>query len=214
MQQHPLLFISCGVLICGLSGAPALAGAPLALTATSITMPSSGNGSSEFTLSGIPGNGTVVIGCVYSGPISTLSTDKIPFCVSGASGAAVPVQEIPVTAGETLTGTVTFYPFGTVIPLAMNRAPSRSGPLPAAGLALAGALMLGFGLRRGRRRWLALAVIAVGALAGVSAISGCGGLSNAMTPGSYQYTITAAYQDTGTPVLSAILNTNVEVTVP
>jgi hypothetical protein len=34
-----------------------------------------------------------------------------------------------------------------------------------------------------------------------------------MTPGTYQYTILTSYQDTASPILSAILNTNVEVTV-
>ena len=34
-----------------------------------------------------------------------------------------------------------------------------------------------------------------------------------MTPGSYPYTITANYQDTATPILSAILEANIVVTV-
>jgi hypothetical protein len=208
MQRYRLLILS-GLLAAAFlstSGAPALASAPLAIAATNVTMPSSGNGVSNFTITGIPGAGTVTIGCLYSGTLS-IANLRIPSCTYG------PVATIPVTAGQTLTGTIQFYPFGAAIPVGLHRTPRRLGHLSAAGLALAGALMLGFGLRRGRRRWFALALFAVGALAGMAGISGCGGLSNAMTPGTYQYTILTSYQDTASPILSAILNTNVEVTV-
>jgi hypothetical protein len=212
-MQRYRLFIFLGLLaavICGLSGARALASSGLAMTASNVTMPSSGHGVSNFTISGFPGDGTVIIGCVYAG---TNYEIKIPYCLSGASSAAVPVVRIPVTAGQTLTGTINFYPFGAVdpFPVKFHKAPGANH-LPAAGLALAGALMLGFGLRRKAQRWFAMALFAVGALAAASGISGCGG--NSMTPGTYPYTITAAYQDTSNALLDSILNVNVEVTVP
>jgi hypothetical protein len=65
MQRHRLLFLAGLLLteICGLSGARALSTSGPTITATGLTMPSSGNGSSQFTMTGSPGNGTVIIGC-------------------------------------------------------------------------------------------------------------------------------------------------------
>jgi hypothetical protein len=204
--------IFLGLLAAGLfalSGARALASSGLAMTATNVTMPSSGNGVSNFSISGFPGNGTVIIGCVYAG---TNIEAKIPYCLSGASSASVPVERIPVTAGQTLTGTIDFYPPTTILPAALRKAPRPFNRLPAATLALAGALMLGFGFRRKAPRWFAMALFAVGVLAAASGISGCS--ANSMTPGTYPYTITANYQDTSDAMLDSILNTNIEVTVP
>jgi hypothetical protein len=205
MQRHRLLLLSGLLLtaICGLTGARALAASGPTITATGLTMPSSGNGSSSYTITGIPGAGTVIMNCLFTG---TITEAKIPFCEGG------PVVSIPVTAGQTLTGTVTFYPYGTIVPVRLHRSP-RTNCLPAAGLALAGVLMLGFGLRRKSPRWVVAILFAVGALVGASGISGCGGLSKSMTPGTYQYTIVATYQDTATPILSAIMETNIEVAV-
>lgn len=175
--------------------------APPVLTATNVTMPSSGNGSSEYTLTGIPDAGTVTIGCLFTG---TVSTAKIPNCTA-------PFPIINVTKGQTLTGSVPFYPFGAAVPVGLHRTTHRTGGLQMAGLTVAGLLLLGLGYRRQARRWLALTMLAAGTLAG--AVSGCGGLSTAMTPGTYQYTITASYQDTVSPTSSAILDAKVNVTV-
>jgi hypothetical protein len=182
----------------------ALANAPISITATNVTMPSSGNGQSQYTVTGIPTAGTVSVDCLFSGAISNA---KIPNCTYG------PLVATPVTAGQTLTGTIQFYPFGVATPVGLHRAPRRSGHLPAGGVALAGVLMLGF--RRKAWRWLAVAMLAVGSLAGMSGISGCGGLgfSNAMTPGTYQYTIVAAYNSSTPTILGSIADANVEVTV-
>jgi hypothetical protein len=90
--------------------------------------------------------------------------------------------------------------------------PLPLGHLPAADLALAGALMLGFGLRRRASRWLTLLLLAAGAMAGTVGISGCTA-GNPMTSGTYQYTITAAYNN---PLNNVITTTtaNINVTVP
>src|ERR1035441_8166797 len=111
-MQKSRLFVSLGSLvavICGLSGARALASTPYAITATNVTMPSSGYGSSQFTVTGIPGAGTVTIGCLYTGPITAA---KIPeYC--GTVGA----PGIPVQAGETtFSGTILFIPYGQMPP--------------------------------------------------------------------------------------------------
>lgn len=173
------------------------------MTATNVMMPSSGNGTSNYTITGIPGAGTVTIGCLYSG---TISTARIPNCTA-------PFPIINVTAGQTVTGSVPFYPFGAAVPVGLHKAPYRSGGLQLAGLALGGVLIFGFGFRRSLRRWLVPAVLAAGMLAGASVLSGCVGLSTAMTPGTYQYTITASYQDTASPTSGAILNAKINVIV-
>ncbi len=83
------------------------------------------------------------------------------------------------------------------------------------GLALAGALLLGIGLRRGARNWLALALLGVGTLAGVAGISACsgGGGTNGMTPGTYEYAIVANFNLANTNLLITT-NTTISVTVP
>ena len=195
-MRHPRLIVLFGLLlavICGFSGAPALAVTPFALTATDVTMPSSGTGISHYTITSIPDAGTVTISCLYTGPVSKAN---IPSCTYNLS-----FTPIPVTAGQTLTGTVNFYGFGQ---------------LPAAGFMLLGGLMLGLGFRRKLWRWLAVAVLALGTLACVSGMNGCGGKGTIMmpTPGTYQYTIYATYVDSVNPTQGTILSTNVNVTVP
>ncbi len=206
MQRHRLLIFlgSLAAVICGLPAARALSTTSVSITATNVTMPSSGNGVSNYTINGIPASGTVTVGCLYSGAISTA---RIPSCTYG------PIVSTAVTAGEIVNGTIQFYPFGAAVPVGLRKAPRPSGHLPAAGLGLAGILMVGLGARRRKSRWFTLAVFAACALAGLAGISGCGGLSTAMTSGTYQYTITADYQDTGAPILSAIVSTTIEVTV-
>lgn len=191
---------------CELCGAQT--GTPFAITASNLTMPSitvtttTGGvtsihlGSSAFSVTGIPGAGTMTIGCQYSGPVTDA---KIPEAC-GTVGA----PGIPIAARETtLTGTVYFVPYGMTIPSLgkLDNAPRLPGHLPAAGLALAGALMLGFGLRRRRRRWLALVLFAAGALAGSIGISACSAGDPGMTPGTYQYTISAGFQPSNTNVI-------------
>jgi hypothetical protein len=204
-SRFATLFSLLLAVVCAPSGARALSVTPFSITATSVTMPSSGNGQSQYTVTGIPTAGTVSVDCLFTG---TISTAKIPNCTYG------PLVAIPVTAGQTLTGSIQFYPFGAAVPLGLHRAPRHSGPLPAASLALADVLMLGFGFRRKAWRWLAVALLAVGTLAGMSGISGCGGLSESMTPGTYQYTIVATYNSSTPAILGALSSTNVEVTVP
>jgi hypothetical protein len=210
MQGNRKLILAGSLLaiVCGLSGLRALAVTPYAITASNVTMPSSGLGSSQFTVSGIPGAGAVTIGCVYSGPVTVA---KIPQ-LCGPVGAPT----IPVPAGETtFSGTILFVPFGQAPPPGLGKlrgAPLPSGHLPATCLALAGALLLGFGFRRRARRWLTMVVFAAGTLVGLAGISGCVKV-DIMTPGTYQYTISAGFIETGTNVIQTAI-TNINVTVP
>jgi hypothetical protein len=120
-----------------------------------------------------------------------------------------------VQAGETLNGDIVFVPFGQGPPPylgELQNAPRPSGHLPASGLALAGALLFGFGLRRRARRWLVTTLFAVITLAGVAGISACAGGSNGMTPGTYQYTISAGFSQNNGPTIETT-STTINVTL-
>jgi hypothetical protein len=75
-------------------------------------------------------------------------------------------------------------------------------------------LIAGAGLRRTARGWLALILIAGALLAGLAAISACGGSTNGMTPGTYQYTISADNEANPMTPLGQGVSTTVTVTVP
>lgn len=176
---------------------PAAALPGYAISATSVRMPESGLGASQYTVTGIPMTGTLNIACAYSGPSTPA---HIPTCTYG------PVVAYSVTAGQTFTGTVFFYPYGSAIPLSQH----RERHLPPAALALAGGLLLGLCRRRGLLRSLLLVFCALVAFA---ALSGCiAGVSD-MTAGQYQYTITATNtpQNSAAPVSAA---TTITVSIP
>ena len=61
------------------------------MTATNVTMPSSGDGASQYTVTGIPASGTVTISCLFTG---TITTARIPECAAG------PIASTQVTAGQ------------------------------------------------------------------------------------------------------------------
>ncbi len=114
-----------------------------------------------------------------------------------------------MSAGDvTYNGTVYFVPYGQgpIASLAEVRGVPRSlRGLPVVALAL----MLCFGSRR--RRGLLLALFAVFGLVGAVGMSGCGsGSSTAMTPGTYPYTISTGFSETGG---SAMQNASTTVTL-
>jgi hypothetical protein len=187
---------------CGFSGERALAaGTPIfAVTATNVTMPSTGNGSSQYTVTAIPLAGTLSVTCRYAGATTTA---KIPDCSYG------PIVAIPVTAGQTVTGAVDFYPYGSAVPLGLHRPRRGTNHVPAGGLVLAGALLLGF--RRRGRRWLGLCVFAAGTLF-IAGITACGS-SSGMTPGIYPYTITVDNEENPRTPLGQGASTTIDVTV-
>ncbi|MGA7857027.1 MAG: hypothetical protein WCA11_03820 [Terracidiphilus sp.] len=192
------------VLCVGTAGLAPHAGASSAYTiaATNVTMPMSGNGSTQYTVSGIPMTGTLYVSCQYAGTGTKL---KIPDCNYGPVKAPT-----PVTAGQTLKGTILFYPYGAAVPAGLRRMRAT----PWTGLTLAGVLLLGFRLRGRTRRLLAVVVLAVVTFGGLAAISACGGNPNAMTPGTYQYTLTADNEASPTTPLGQGVSTTISVTVP
>lgn len=219
MQKYrlPALLGILAVVAVMLSGAPLWAAATpsFTITATNVTLSSStssGAGSSSFTLTSVNGYaGQVRVGC--QPPIPPAGV-KVPYCGYGVpipTGAAVPAEPpITLTANEAVPGTISFYnaavPCGNPCPVNLPSQGHRGLPQ---GLALAGALFFGFGFRRRAARWLTLTLLAVGALAGLAAISACGGDNNVVTPGTYTYTISATDVTT-----SVSVTTSINVTVP
>ncbi len=187
--------ILCGLALVLVTGVPSRAAtAPFAIAATDVTMTRSGTAISQFTITGIPLDGTIYLRCAYAG--NTAMEKMVPIC------PMTPPRLYTVTAGGTLQGPITFYP-------PTNVAIPASAPV--AGAALAAVLLLGLGFRRRCRGCLALLALCVACLAGMTA---CGGSNNGMTPGTYPYTITAVNNATSTTPLSVMVNTTINVTVP
>lgn len=215
-----LFFLSLLTSSCVLCSVSALAATPFDITAANLTMSAdvppttSGGttsiqmGSSQFTVTGVVG-GTLTIGCRYSGSVTQA---RIP----QQCGIVGPGQ-VPVQAGETtLSGTVYFVPYGQGPVPSLAQLPSVPRPSnrpPATPLAVAGALIFGFGFLRRARRTLLLAALAACSLAGAAGMSSCGGgNSNTMTPGTYPYTISAAFTETGSNAIQTA-STTITLTV-
>jgi len=173
------------------------------LTATDVTESSSGTtgtGVSTFALTSVGGyTGSVQIVCDPPTPPSGV---KVPFCNNGP----IADPSYTLTGNRTVTGKVGFYnapiPAG-VVSLPRHRS---QGPVPA--LALAGMLLWGIAKRRRAARFLTLILFAAGSLASLAGIAACGGSSNAVTPGTYVYTLTASDHASNTVTAS------IHVTVP
>ena len=182
-----------------------MAAGNFAVAATNVTMPRSGAGSTQLTVTAVPLPGYLTVSCIYAGanPMA-----KVPRC---GGGTAV---MIPVIAGQTVTATEQLYPYGSIIPVDLQTAPRGRSRAPAAPLALAAGLLLGFGLRRGGLRWLSLAVLAVAGLAGMAALSACSGSMNSMTPGTYAYTVSVVNYPSNGSGVAVQATTTMMVTVP
>jgi hypothetical protein len=214
-MQHRRTFLLVASLLAftaAYSGRNALASAPsFTITATNVTMSSnaaSGTGSTSITLTSVNGYAGTV-GIICSGPTES-GASNLPICNLG--GPAYVAFET-LTANQTASGTVAFYNSHPPCNPCPVNLPRRAGHRLPVGLALAGALVFGFGFQRKAPRWLVLILVTVGSLAGLAGISACGGNSanNVVTPGTYTYTLSAV--DMNTPP-SASVTTSVTVTVP
>ncbi len=166
------------------------------LTASNVTLPGGGNpGITHFTLASINGYaGKLVVNAQYSG--SEMNA-KPPNC--GIHVAPL----FTLNANSTVSGTLTCYPYGTVVPLARQRPKDLRYRGPVLALALAGWFVFRRRLRATAGRWLGLLVL--GAI-GAAGLAACGG--NGLS-GNYPFTITAT--DT---VSQASVSTSITVTVP
>ncbi len=171
----------------------AAAAAPFTVTATNVTMGTMAV--SQFTVTGIPLTGTLAIGCAFAG--ESMMASKAPICPM-----TPPQAPYQVIAGGSVKGAIAFYPPGGPIPAGA----------PVAGAMLAGALLLGVSLqRRAARGLLAMGMLGMACLAGMT---GCGGSSNGMTPGTYPFTISATNESGSTTPLGQQVSTTITVTVP
>jgi hypothetical protein len=147
--------------------------------------------STQYTVTGIPITGTVMINCTNATPIDP--PIKTPYCNPG-----LPPHAIQVVAGQTLTGVIQFY--------------ASPVPLPASFVFWPVALLLGLTLRK-RRRWMLLSTT-INALVVAMAISGCGGNSNGLPPGTYPFTVSAVNSAASGQGPSYLAQTTVTVKVP
>jgi hypothetical protein len=174
------------------------------LTASNATMPTSGAGSIPFTVTSVDGySGSFAVGC--SPPDVSA---KLPACSGGGPALALiyTLSANGVAQGDIPLSAAFCSPSGPC-PVKFPRTRTR---FPG-GLALAGALLVGLGLMRRRARWFTLLVLAVSMLAGVAGITSCAG-GKTLTPGVWQYTVTATSIESSPPLISA--STTVNVTVP
>jgi hypothetical protein len=166
-----------------LESLPAHAATPsFTISATNVTMPSSGDGSIPFVLTSVDGYiGTVAVQCPE---VNAPAGARIPYCGGG------PVFAFDLTADETVNGNLALTPYGVPVPLA------------------AGGLLIGLALRRRKGGWPTLALVLAGTLASLGEAVGCGGGTSSMTPGTYPYTITATNAKTNV-VVSTTANVTV-----
>jgi hypothetical protein len=206
MQRYRLLVLFGFLLTASfvVSASPAQPAKPdFVIAATNVTMTSAGStgtGSAAYTLTSLDGyTGTVQVAC---DPPNPPAGGKIPYCGGG------PVRPpYTLTANQVVTGSISLY--NIAVP-ALVSLPGRGGHRLAQGLALAGMLLFGFGFRRKAARWLTLTLFAMGTLVVLGEISACGANNNnAVTPGTYAYTVIAT--DINTSVSSSA---TINVTVP
>jgi hypothetical protein len=193
--------LAAGLLLLGAGFCSAQTPAPsFTISATNVTMPSSGMVAIPFTLTSVNGFvGSVSVFCFL--PTVAGSVNKGPYCEDYG-----PAHAFPLTANGTTTGN---YSVVAILPDVLPAAKSANQRVRDGRWALAGVLMLGIGLRRKRRfarGWMAVGVLG---LIGMG-LSGCGGPPT-LTPGPYAFTLSAQSVDT-TPTITA--STTAIVTVP
>jgi len=185
------------------------------ISAGNATISASGTGSIPFTLTSVNGFvGSIAVSC---GPANPPSGSFLPQC-GYTGGGAVAAPPYSLTANGTVTGSLNLVsyipPCSNPCPVKMPRGPSHRR---AASLALAGALVIGLGIRWKAMCRPMLTWIAFGALAVLAGMSACGG-GNTLTPGTFAYTVTASQAGAITCSANACTaltaNTTVNVTVP
>jgi hypothetical protein len=202
--------LSCLVVLSTLASTACAAQVPapapsFTISASNVTMPSSGMVTIPFTLTSVNGfTGMVSVLCGM--PTVPGSINKGPYCDQGG-----PLMAYTLVANGTTTGSITIVAIKpNPVPLASKSALVGHGR--GASWALACALILGLGLKRKsviRPSRVALAVFLLMGLAGLG-ICGCGGPPT-LTPGTYFFMLNATSVSTN-PSLYA--STTANVTVP
>jgi len=169
------------------------------VSATNVTMPANGgNGSSQIALTSVNGySGRLTVNSQYSGGDMNAKPPN-----GGSGGGTAPFYTL--NANSTAKGTLTFFPYGKIVPIARLHRPAHvPNTAPVLGLAIAGWLVFRRRRRMGAARWFAILVLGAITIAGVAACGGAG------LSGVYPFTVTAT--DT---VTNTAANTQIMVTVP
>jgi hypothetical protein len=200
--------LCCLVVLCALAPALCRAGVPtnvpgISISASNVTMSSSGTVLIPFTLISFNGFvGSVTVSCIA--PTEPVGV-KAPFCDQGG-----PIMAYPLASNGTATENMTIVAIQpNPVPLADRS--SLAGRGDRVGWAVAGILMLGFGLQRKRARRIGRVLLAIAGigLAGMG-LSGCGGPPT-LTPGAYVFTLNATAV---IPAVGPSASTTSTVTVP
>jgi hypothetical protein len=190
----------------GIAGKSAIAASPgFTITAGNVTMSADGSSSVTWTVTSVDGySGTLQVAC---NPVNVPAGARLPICGGGGG----PVPTYPLSANGVIQES---------FPL-LAQPPPCDGPCPtsfhrprkrfAAGLSLAGVLLIGLGFTRRRKGWLTLPALAVATLAGMTAITACGSNGPTLTPGVWPYTVSADAPGTP-PIMTA--SATINVTVP
>jgi hypothetical protein len=172
------------------------------ISASNITMPSSGEGPIPFTITSVNGfAGSIGVNCNPPNPATGV---REPGCEGGPAMAP-----LVLTANGTATGGVYI---DAIDPLPAHEVSRLNLPGHGRGAswALAGVLLLGFGLRR-RKGWSGSVLLTLGLLIGLTGLGACGGPVT-LTPGVYTYTLNAFTSGGTSPSIST--STTANVTVP
>lgn len=177
------------------------------ISASNVSMPTSGSVAIPFTLTSTNGfAGLVAVDCAAP---TVAANVRAPYCNQGG-----PIMAYTLAADGTTPGSMIIVAVKpNLTPLASRSRPGKSGQ--EGGWAIAGVAMLGLGLRKKIPRRLAGMSIAVGTvltLAGIG-ICGCGGPPT-LTPGAYVFTLTATSVSNGTGSSAVTASTTATVTVP
>jgi hypothetical protein len=214
-KQHVRAALVVGTMIvaAGLCDAQTVPSPGMIITASNITMASDGTGVIPFTLTSTNKfAGQVTVGCVAPTPAAGV---REPACYAGG-----PMVAYTLSADGTAMGSITLtadapLPSAAVARLEIPRQQNREGGGTV--LAMAGALMMGWGLRRSCRRLASRAFAVAGLLVVVAGLSACGGPTT-LTRGTYTYTLTAISLQEPSPIIplgtEVSASTTVLVTVP
>lgn len=213
--MKPLKLNILGILVLGVTALnrphAANASAGFTLSATNVTLSSSGTGSSTVTLTAVDGySGIVSLECTFvKGPAGAATA---PICVTTpAHGYTLGPSQL------TQTGTLPFEPPGSAIPAVQTRnqpPPSPAGSssrIVASGvLAMASVVLLGVNKRLRSSRWLCVALFGIAIVTGLANLSACGGSGgiHGIPAGTYTFNVVAADQQSHTET------TSITVTVP
>lgn len=179
----------------GLPGVLAASTPGITITATNIAIDDRGTASTQFTVTSSNGfAGKVGVYCQEPNP------NLLPFVI--LPQCSHPTQYVDVPEGGSATGTIAFYPPWTPQQTSSGLGPRRQ---PLSPIPLFASIIVGLGFLRLRARsafrGMLAAAVCLTFLSGMVGCTATGG--EAMTPGSYTYTINGATVPGESPAATA-----------